>query len=169
MDWNAKGGKSAIIRDVVAKGYSFRKAEKAVDAVFNAMFDALSVGETVITPIGKLTPKRRKRTKRRVFQRSVDIATRKPAYRIARFQGAYTTIVLKPARGLWLPDQPDVRVLGGPERVQLRWFIHGVTDDGHAVTIPGGEILIAPEPRLEHERTWVIWGVRRIHVSRAEL
>ena len=54
MDWYSNGGKSGLIRDVMAKGFSVRRSEKAVNAVFDCMRQALARDETVEVPGGSL-------------------------------------------------------------------------------------------------------------------
>ena len=67
MHWNSNGGKSGLIKMLMKEhGVSKRKAEKAVNAVFDCMARALKRGECVDLPIGKIvvggaTPKQRRR------------------------------------------------------------------------------------------------------------
>ena len=45
-----KGGKAKIIKDVIAKGFTARKAQRAVNAVINSWKFALWCGEPVEVP-----------------------------------------------------------------------------------------------------------------------
>ena len=47
-------GRSGLIRDLVAKGYSFRQATKLVNAFFDIMTRALERGEQVEIPGGSI-------------------------------------------------------------------------------------------------------------------
>ncbi len=104
-----KGGKQAIINDVMAKGFSARKAKKAVDAVFALMTEALSYWESVDIPgVGTLQVKIQQGTempKRRV-QKTQNIQTKKIESRTITFPGWRRVMKLKPDPKLKLPASP---------------------------------------------------------------
>ena len=53
MNWRSTAGKSALIQMLMKEhGFSKRKSEKAVNAVFDCMARALRLGEVVELPIG---------------------------------------------------------------------------------------------------------------------
>ena len=53
MNWYSRTGRAGLIRDLMEKGFSVRKAEKGVNAVFACMTAALRRGESVEIPGGK--------------------------------------------------------------------------------------------------------------------
>jgi nucleoid DNA-binding protein len=83
-----KGGKSKIVQDVMAKGFTSRKAENAVNTVFNLMKLALQSGEPVEVPGGTLQVKARKGKPRREFQRFRSVQNEKIAFKLVRYCGA---------------------------------------------------------------------------------
>jgi len=86
MNWRSNAGKSALIKMLMKEhGFSKRKSEKAVNAVFDCMACALRRGETVELPIGwirtALPPPKKKKVK---LQRFKNIQTGTFFHRIAR-------------------------------------------------------------------------------------
>jgi nucleoid DNA-binding protein len=83
MNWRSTAGKSALIKMLMKDhGFSKRKAEKAVNAVFDCMARALRRGEEVELPIGWIQtawpPAKRKKQK---LQKLKDIQTGKRSLR----------------------------------------------------------------------------------------
>src|SRR5436190_2068344 len=79
MNWRSNAGKSALIKMLMKEhGFSKRKSEKAVNAVFTCMARALRRGEEVELPIGWIRtaspPANREKVKLR--QRFKNIQTR---------------------------------------------------------------------------------------------
>ena len=77
MKWRSTAGKSALIQMLMKEhGFSKRKSEKAVNAVFHCMARALRQGDIVELPIGWMQTARppAKRAKRK-FQRFKNIQT----------------------------------------------------------------------------------------------
>lgn len=73
MNWRSNAGKSALIKMLMKEhGFSKRKSEKAVKAVFDCMARALRRGEEVELPIGwiqtALPPAKRKKRKWQRFR-----------------------------------------------------------------------------------------------------
>lgn len=65
IDIKKKGGKHQIVKDIMAKGFTARKAEKALNAVIDHMKLGLWWGEPVETPLGTLKAKVRSGKPRR--------------------------------------------------------------------------------------------------------
>jgi len=65
MNWKSQKGKSKIIGDVRAKGFSVRQSEKAVNAMFAAMQGALAGGESVEVPGGTIRVSKHNKPQRR--------------------------------------------------------------------------------------------------------
>jgi nucleoid DNA-binding protein len=88
MDWYSNNGRSGLIRELVDKGYSLRKAAKLVNAVFDTMTDALKRGEQVEIPGGSIQVEDREGKARlelnHVFQ---DLETGEPVTRPVRYKG----------------------------------------------------------------------------------
>jgi hypothetical protein len=60
IDIKKKGGKHQVVKDIMAKGFTARKAEKALKAVIDHMKLGLWWGEPVETPLGTLKAKVRR-------------------------------------------------------------------------------------------------------------
>jgi nucleoid DNA-binding protein len=87
MNWRSSAGKSALIKMLMKEhGFSKRKAEKAVNAVFHCMARALRRGEIVELPIGWIQTARppAKREKRK-FQKFRNIQTGKLSSSLVRY------------------------------------------------------------------------------------
>ena len=54
MTWRSTKGKSGLIRQLINKGFSARKAEKAVNAVFDVLSTAIASGQIVELPGGSV-------------------------------------------------------------------------------------------------------------------
>lgn len=92
---NRTTNKRTLINDVRAKGFSARKATKAVDAVFQIWKEALSCWEDVETPCGILTAAPTKGSNRREFKKVRDIRTKKLKYFMAHYPGRRRVVKLK--------------------------------------------------------------------------
>ena len=87
MNWHSTAGKSALIKILMKEyGFSKRKAEKAVNAVFYCMARALGRGEIVELPIGWIQTARppAKREKQK-WQRFRNIQTKEISFKIVRY------------------------------------------------------------------------------------
>jgi len=86
MNWHSTAGKSALVKMLMKEhGFSKRKSEKAVNAVFYCMARALRRGDSVELPIGRmqtavLPVKRRKQ----VLQKFKNIQTGKTSRKLVR-------------------------------------------------------------------------------------
>jgi nucleoid DNA-binding protein len=101
-----KGGKSRIVKDVMAKGFTARKAEKAVDAVFSLMKVALQAGEPVDVPGGTLQAKARKGKPRMKSQRFRSVNNKRIAFKFVRYPGAHRVVKFAPDPNLDLEPPP---------------------------------------------------------------
>jgi nucleoid DNA-binding protein len=125
MNWRSTAGKSGLIQMLMTEhGFSKRKAEKAVNAVFDCMARALRLGEVVELPIGWMQTARppAKREKQK-WQRFRNIQTKKISRsivnypdKIIRFRANPRLIVKGP--GPPAPLSPDV-INKGEELEQL--------------------------------------------------
>jgi len=111
-----KGGKQAIIRDVMGKGVTARKATKAVNAVFRLMTEALSFEESVEVPgVGTLEVVIQKGQPKRREQKIRNIATKEIEIYDVKFPGRRRVIKLKADPKLKLavssplPAPPDAK------------------------------------------------------------
>ena len=59
MYWQGNSGKTRFIKELKSLGFSYRRAEKGVNAVFKIISGALAAGDTVETPIGTFALKSR--------------------------------------------------------------------------------------------------------------
>jgi nucleoid DNA-binding protein len=107
MNSKATGGKSALIREVVKKGFSVRRAERGVNAVFDVITRALWRGESVETPLGTLTVRRRKDQRRQELHTFRDIQTKKTSYKLVRYPGPHRTVKLKADEDVDLTPPPQ--------------------------------------------------------------
>ena len=96
MTWRSNKGKSRLIRELMAKGISVRKAEKAVNAVFDCMARAVRRGEDAEIPGGRIQAKMRKGQPRRKWQRFVNVHTGKITFKMVSFRGRRRVIQFKP-------------------------------------------------------------------------
>ena len=98
MNWASTKGKSALIKMLMKEhGFSKRKAEKAVNAVFTCMAAALRRGEIVELPIGRIwtasPPAKRKKQKLQKFR---NIQTKTIMRRIVRYPDKIIRFRAKP-------------------------------------------------------------------------
>jgi nucleoid DNA-binding protein len=111
-DKKVKGGKGRIVNDVMAKGFSARKAAKAVNAVFDLMKFALWCGEPVEVPGGVLQAKVRQGRERREWQRFRNVNTGKIKFAMVSQPGRRRVVKFKPDEKL------DLKPLPPPETVE---------------------------------------------------
>lgn len=102
MTWKAGRGKTKLIKEIHEKGYSYRRAEKAVNAFFDRMARALRRGEVVEIPGGTVQCVTNHRKSRRKFQRLPLIGTSKSKYRLIHFPGGGRRIRFTPDKTLEL-------------------------------------------------------------------
>jgi nucleoid DNA-binding protein len=120
MDWRSNKGKSKLIRELMAKGFSVRKAEKAVNAIFSLMGRAVYRGEIVEIPGGTIQPWGREGKPHGHWHRFRNIATGKIQFRYVKYPGERRVIKFKPDLSLDLtPPPPPPRQLT-PEEAEAR-------------------------------------------------
>jgi nucleoid DNA-binding protein len=98
MNWHSTKGKSGLIKMLMKEhGFSKRKSEKAVNAVFACMAAALRRGEIVELPIGWIQTARppAKREKQKL-QRFRNIQTKKASFRLVRYPDKIIRFRAKP-------------------------------------------------------------------------
>jgi nucleoid DNA-binding protein len=123
MSWNSKGGKSVLIRMLMKEhGISKRKAEKAVNAVFDCMARALRRGEVVELPIGWIRATRRPaKGKKQKLQKFRDIQTGEISHRIVRYPDKIIRFRAKPElirRGPEPPSPPSPEMIQKGEELE---------------------------------------------------
>lgn len=102
-----KGGKRAIIRDVMAAGFPARTSAKAVNAVFDFMKEALRYHEDVQMPgLGTLRAVIQRGRPRRRLQRTRNITTKQVEFHDVVLPGRRRVIKLTPDPDLKLPLSP---------------------------------------------------------------
>jgi nucleoid DNA-binding protein len=120
-----KGGKSSIVKDVMAQGFTARKAQKAVNAVVDLMTFALWCGEPVEIPGGTIQSKIRKGRPRTEFQKFRNMEKdkgkqKKIAFRIVRYPGRRRAVKFTPDPKLDLTPLPPPAVPETAEQVEAR-------------------------------------------------
>ncbi|MEO8372991.1 MAG: HU family DNA-binding protein [Candidatus Solibacter sp.] len=110
---NKKGGKSVIVKDVMAKGVTARKAEAAVKAVFDRMTLALCSGEKVEIPGGSIQAKLRKGKRCLKWQKFRNVHTDKTESKWTWYPGHHLVVKFTPDLEL------DVSPFPAPEAPEL--------------------------------------------------
>jgi nucleoid DNA-binding protein len=119
-DKKKKGGKSVIVKDLMAKGLTARKAEKAVNVVFDQMTLALCRGEKVAIPGGSIQAKPRKGKSRTEFHKFSNIQSNKPMYPLTSYPGGHRVVKFTPDLDLDVSLLPAPPVPEAPELVEAR-------------------------------------------------
>lgn len=120
MDWYSNTGRSKLIRELMAKGLSVRKAEKAVNAVFGCMTRALYRGEIVEIPGGCIQAVGRNSRPRQKLQRFRNVQTGKAMYRIVRFRGPHRVVRFRPDMQLDMSPLPAPPPEPTPEQIEIQ-------------------------------------------------
>jgi nucleoid DNA-binding protein len=120
-----KGGRQVLISEVMAKGFTARKAREAVNAVIDCMKFALWCGEPVEITGGALEVKIQQGKQRRKGQYFQNIQTGKLMLRPVRYPGRRRVVKFTPDRDLDLtplpaPPLPPPPLQNTPERVEAR-------------------------------------------------
>jgi nucleoid DNA-binding protein len=91
-------GKSGLVHDLMAKGFTARKSEEAVNAVFDSMRRTLARGETVEVPGGSLRAQiRNGKPYKQHFKKRRNINTGKPFYpRVVSYPGRRRVVKFDP-------------------------------------------------------------------------
>ena len=117
MNAKAKGGKSALIREIRKKGFSARQAEKAVNAVFDVMTRTLWRGEPVETPLGMITVRGRKGQRRQELHLFRNVQTENARYKLVHYPGQHRVVKFQPNYSLDLTPLPKPK---SPEEIECR-------------------------------------------------
>ena len=115
-----KGGKSAIVKDLMATGLTARKAERALNAVIDYMTLGVWWGEPVEIPGGTIQAKIRKGKPRRKVQRFRNIQTRTIAHRAVDYPGRRRVVKFTPDLNLDLTPLPPLPLPETPQVVEAR-------------------------------------------------
>jgi nucleoid DNA-binding protein len=107
MNNHAKQGKSRLIRELLAKGLSVRRAEKAVNVVFDIMAKAVRRGELVEIPGGSMQAKTMNGKARSRMQRFRNVQTDEINFRIVRYPGRRRVVRFRPDETLDLTPLPE--------------------------------------------------------------
>jgi nucleoid DNA-binding protein len=109
MATDSSGGRSLPVQELVGKGISVRKAQKAVNAVFDGMISALYRGEEVEIPGGTLHTERRPEKARREFHRFRHPKTKKVLCKLTRYKGSRRVVKFTADEMLDLTPPPPPR------------------------------------------------------------
>ena len=120
MDWHSNKGKSKLIRELMEKGFSVRKSEKAVNAVFGCMTQALWTGEVVEIPGGSIVKTIRKGKPRQKLQKFRNVNTGKVRYKTVRLPGTHMSVKFRPDVTLDLSPLPVPPPPEPPEVTEVR-------------------------------------------------
>jgi len=114
---NAKGGKNSIIRDLMNKGLSARKARLIVDRVLDEWKFALWCGEPVEVPGGILQAKIHQGKPRKTLQRLSNVNTGKRSSRLVKYPGRRRVLNFTPDEKVDLPMPPPLPPPEAPKAV----------------------------------------------------
>jgi nucleoid DNA-binding protein len=115
-----KTAKSLLVEEVMAKGFTSRKATKAVNAVFDRMKFALQCGDEVPIPGGTVQAQIRNGKPRRKFQRFQNVNTGKRAYKLIKYPGRHRVVKFTPDESLDLTPLPVPPPPETPEQIEAR-------------------------------------------------
>jgi nucleoid DNA-binding protein len=116
-----KGGKSVIIKDLMDKGLTARKATKAVDAVFDRIKFALWCGDEVPIPGGTIQATiRRGRPRQEWLHRFKNVQTGKAMSKAVKYPGRRRVITFTPDETLDLTPPPLPPPPETPEQIEAR-------------------------------------------------
>ena len=147
MDNHSTKGKSGLIRELIAKGLSVRKAEQAVNAVFDCVTRAVWRGEAVEIPGGTIKTQIMNGTPRRASQRFQDVRTRKIAVQEVHYPGRRRVVKFRPDESLDLTPLPATPT---PEQIECRRLamelLAKVVDDQIMTQLQKGADFPSPKP-----------------------
>jgi nucleoid DNA-binding protein len=116
-----KRGKSVIIKDLMDKGLTARKATKAVDAVFNRIKFALWCGDEVPIPGGTIQATiRQGRPRQEWLHRFQNVQTGKAMSKTVKYPGRRRVVKFKPDESLDLTPPPLPPPPETPEQIEAR-------------------------------------------------
>jgi nucleoid DNA-binding protein len=131
MDNHSTKGKSGLIRDLMDKGFSVRRATKAVNAVFDSITRAVWRGEIVEIPGGTIQARSRKGTQRPRILSLRDVQTGRNRLKLAKFPGQRRVVKFRPDLNLDLTPLPVPPPPPTPEEIECRQLAAALL--GHAV------------------------------------
>jgi nucleoid DNA-binding protein len=147
MDNHSTKGKSGLIRELIAKGLSVRKAEQAVNAVFDCVTRAAWRGEAVEIPGGTIKTQIMNGKPRRLSQRFQDVRTREIAVQVVDYPGRRRVVKFRPDESLDLTPLP---VPPTPEEIECRQLatelLAKVVDDQVMIQLQEGADFPSPKP-----------------------
>ena len=147
MDNHSMKGKSGLIQELIAKGLSVRRAEKAVNAVFDCMTRAVWRGETVEIQGGTIRAKIMHGEPRRASQRFQDVRSRKIAVKVVNYPGRRRVVKFRPDESMDLTPLP---VPPTPEEIECRQLatelLAKAVDDQIMSQLQKGADFPSPEP-----------------------
>lgn len=120
MNSYSNTGRARLVRELMAKGLSVRKAEKAVNAVFERMTRALRRGEIVEIPGGWIQVKWYGGKPRREWHGFRNANTGKLGYRIVTYRGRRRVVKFKPDPKLDLARPPAPPPAYSAEQIECR-------------------------------------------------
>ena len=126
---NKKGGKSRIVKDIMAKGFTARKSEKALNAVIAHMKLGLWRGEPVEVPGGTLQSKIRRGRPRKKLQRFRNVNSRKIDFENISYSGRRRVVKFTPDLALDLTPLPLPETAEQVEARQLASYLLGKPAD----------------------------------------
>ena len=122
MTWKGKKGKSKLIQELVAKGFSYRQAGKAVNAVFGQMARAVRRGERTEIPGGTIQVMQNNR-KRPELKKYRNIATGRISYKVVVYGRAQRRIKFLPDQQLNVELIPKPPGPPTPEELEIRELV----------------------------------------------
>ena len=106
MNWYSKTGRSGLVRELMEKGMSVRKAEKAVNAVFAVMARSIRRGEEVETPLGMFLVKGQEGERRQEIHAFRNVNTGQNDLAFVVYRGRRRVVKLQPNENLDLTPLP---------------------------------------------------------------
>ena len=115
-----KGGKATIVKDVMAQGFTARKAQQALNAVLDLMKFAVWCGEPVEIPGGHIQSKIRQGKPRGELQKFRDVQNGELAVRLVRYPGRRRVVTFTADLALNLTPLPPRPLPETSEQVEAR-------------------------------------------------
>jgi nucleoid DNA-binding protein len=124
-----KGGKSLIIKDIMAKGFTARKATKALNVVIEHMKLGLLRGEPVEVPGGTLEPKIWMGRPQRKLQRFRNVKSKKIDFQYISYPGGRRVVKFTPDLAVDLTPLPLPETAEQVEARELASYLLGKPAD----------------------------------------
>jgi nucleoid DNA-binding protein len=150
MDNHSTKGKSGLIRELIAKGLSVRRAEEAVNTVFDCMAGAAGRGEAVEIPGGTIQAKIMNGKPRRARPRFRDVHTGKISFKVVNYPGRRRVVKFRPDVSLDLTPLPVPPPPPTPEEIRCRQLamelLAQAVDDQIMAKLQQGAHFPTPKP-----------------------